>query len=283
MSATRVGMTVHRDFVFSLSLMSTSFAKIVLYDLTINSVEVILFSFFRNSPVKIADETFYNNLNALSMYTRQVDTLYGKNKEAQHLLGELANQIDKLKQLRIKNRNKLTILIISILALPTMIYFLTVDTAKINDDISKEWAYGAIYANDISENGMTKNLLPLPEKCIAEHYSEHISIDQEYGMPSLRFEYLDDIFRLYVPEIPVNYSGKPFENITSDFHLALWDMDGYRLAYDLDTITNSIDYLYNMIYYNNPGKYLIDFYDYTSITEKRMMEIIDSAFYFSIY
>ena len=246
-------------------------------------LEVILFSFFRNSPVKIADETFYNNLNALSMYTRQVDTLYGKNKEAQHLLGELANQIDKLKQLRIKNRNKLTILIISILALPTMIYFLTVDTAKINDDISKEWAYGAIYANDISENGMTKNLLPLPEKCIAEHYSEHISIDQEYGMPSLRFEYLDDIFWLYVPEIPVNYSGKPFENITSAFHLALWDMDGNRVATDLDTITSSIDYLDNMMFNNNPGKYLIYFYDYTSITEKRMMEIIDSAFYFSIY
>ena len=259
--------------------------KILDYGITIIEVtvvwELISLSLSRNSPVKKADETFYNNLNALNMYTRQVDTLYGKNKEAQILLNELTNQIEKLKQSRIKNRDKLTILFISTLALPIMICYWAMNNAEI------DCPNGSINVDDITDyDCMKKELVPLPEKSIAEHFSDYISLYQEYEYRTydLGFEFKDGKYRLVdYHGINIKYSGKPFDSTSIDFHLALWDKDGNRVATELVNKTNSIDRDDEIFVENIPGIYCMGFDSDTLITEKRMIEIIYSTFYYSIY
>lgn len=76
------------------------------------------------SPVAIEDLQFYFYLGYFEMYTRHVESLYGKNQEAKDVLAQFGNMIAEVKDNKRKNRNKLVLMLIAITLLTIPIPFL---------------------------------------------------------------------------------------------------------------------------------------------------------------
>ena len=95
-------------FIFGIALMATN---------------AILFD--NKSPVLISDGEYYKARHAYEMYTRQVNTLYGDNHEAQTLLRHFATLLKRLKRERYQNRRKVgnIILIVGVVIMSIITYF----------------------------------------------------------------------------------------------------------------------------------------------------------------
>lgn len=76
-----------------------------------------------DSPVAIEDKKFYKYLGYYEMYTRHVESLYGKNQEAKDVLAQFGKLIAEVKDNKKKNRNKLTLMLVLIALLTMLIPF----------------------------------------------------------------------------------------------------------------------------------------------------------------
>lgn len=76
------------------------------------------------SPVAKEDSQFYLFLSFYEMYTRHVDSLYGKNHEAKEVLAQFGKMIDEVKENKRKNRNKLVLMLVAITLVSIPIPFL---------------------------------------------------------------------------------------------------------------------------------------------------------------
>ena len=75
------------------------------------------------SPVRLADECYYNAVHDMEMYTRKIETLYGDNREAKDLLNEYAAIINAQKAQRAKSSRKLAIILAILVVLLFVIPF----------------------------------------------------------------------------------------------------------------------------------------------------------------
>ena len=75
------------------------------------------------SPVRLADECYYNAVHDMEMYTRKIETLYGDNREAKDLLNEYGAIINAQKAQRAKSSTKLAIILAILVVLLFVIPF----------------------------------------------------------------------------------------------------------------------------------------------------------------
>ena len=121
-----------------------------------------------NSPVKKADDEFYNAIHTQEMYSRQIATLYGGNDEAKQVLKTFSAEITNLKQSRNKNRNILTFSGLAIIAVIISLPWLA-PSAKTNFEITQK-NYPEVF-----ENAKIKTVLKPYETNAFEKYFKTVS------------------------------------------------------------------------------------------------------------
>ena len=97
------------------------------------------------SPVKKADDEFYNAIHTQEMYSRQIATLYGGNDEAKDVLKKFSQEISDLKQNRNKNRNILSVSGLIIIAVIVSLPWLA-PSAKTNLEMTRK-SYPEVFEN----------------------------------------------------------------------------------------------------------------------------------------
>lgn len=237
------------------------------------------------SPVKIADDKFYNALSLQEMYARQIATLYGDNAEAQQLQKKFSEEILVLKQNRQRNRNILAIGIAVIITSIVLIPFLSPD-GKSNYRINRN-LFAQIYDN----SDVTKEIKPyLPY--IDAKYKPFFSVSSNAVLcvELLNFDTFISseenvhYYRLRVSNIKLESSGKPAENADiTPRHLFLMDKDLNHVGskYILNLEHEHTDDTFDEFLIKPYKSFYADYCSSDSVCDfKEFRNIIDSAYYF---
>lgn len=258
---------------------------------------VMLFLSYRNksnnSPVQRSDFFFYKGLHEYEMYSRQTETIYGDNAEANKLLADYAGEIDVYKKLRSQNRNRLSILILCLLVVPVIIHLFA---PKGKDEyLSDREQFPVPY----QMSSYSKTLLPYPGyDGVYPWYTDYLKVDgnvelmfdvdpQNYqiGLPEREAK---TIYRLRVEPMRVLSTGKRIkETDTCNFGVFLFDKDKKRVGRQLGHIRHRNNHESDNIrtvLWKGCGDYYAKFVgDSSSVDAEMMRQIADSAYYFMIF
>ena len=245
----------------------------------------------KDSPVEIADNEFYSALYSHEMYSRETDTLYGENPEAKQLLNNYAAEIAKVKKQRTTNRSILSALVLGLLAIPMVLYYFAPST----DERAQQNREKHLDIYEMSE--FSKQLLPLPNYSVANYYSDFISAN---GNATLAFDvvyfdlHIEDLlgdtlyYKVRVDALNLVSTGQKNNNAdTCRLRVFLWDKNKKPVAkdmYPIEILYHDNDDNYEKILTFGKGHYYGDFLSKKSTYNiKRLKEIADSAYYYTIY
>ena len=251
--------------------------------------------FKTESPVTIADETFFYALNYHAMYSRQVDTLYGDNQEAKNLLDKYQGVINGLEQQRKTTRNNQFISLACFVVSPLIFVLLHLLLSS-----SPKEAYQKAmdkYPAVFEVSAIQKSLHPYPEKM-------GVSPDLQVYMratddANLTFDVVDDIKGFYtmrINQVKISSTGKEFDGMdTCQFSVAIWDKNENAFQYPflmfdyyIDRTTTKPDYYTGRFVKNmlkeGKGEIYVDFICLDTIRSNNLPKIIaDSVYYYTIY
>ncbi len=179
------------------------------------------------SPVRLADDQFYSAIHRQEKYAAQIETLYGNNKEAQSLLGELSSLTAKLKKDRDRNRNMLAISILGILAAILLTLFYSPSTKTLYaKQLDK---YPEFYKLADCEYIVPKN----QQQPVADSLAKYIAVSGDARLsldirPSdgqyIRFSDREAKVSLRVGGVRISSTGEKLDSAHSFlYRLALWD------------------------------------------------------------
>lgn len=253
---------------------------------------LMMITLFRNtiSPVQKADEEYYDALHTYEQYQRQVATIYGEHPEAKKLLAIYATEINDYKQVRVKNRKKLTALMVSVMLMPVMSLLLT---PVFTPSPSKKYM-AELSANPII-NEMTsfsKTISPMPDSTVNQNYSDFITVEGDTRLMfdalckhHTNFDIYDITYQLRIDPVKIISTGKKNEQSdTCCLSIGLTDKDGHLVGSDLMPISimNSKGKDFHTILDNGQGCIYAEFISRTASTQ-RLKEVADSAYYFIIF
>ncbi len=240
-----------------------------------------------DSPVQRADNEYYDALHTYENYQRQTATIYGANPEAQQILADFATEISGFKKSRNRNRNIIALLMIAVMSIPAILYmYLPSAAQQYRADIASKPTIGEMQS-------YSKKIIPMPEHAVFRTYADYITVE---GDVTLTFDALyerqaDTIYanaiqyQLMADYLKIVSTGKKTERPdTCVLHLWLSDKDGKQVGKDLRPIVIwcwSDDSYEDML---SSGKGSI-YAQFTSkkASRKRIKEVADSAYYFTIY
>ncbi len=250
---------------------------------------------YSESPVKIADETFYKSIHSQEMYSRQISTLYGSNQEAQKLLQTFSQEIKLLKRNRDKNRNKLFVCGLALIATIFILHFFTP---------SSDYNYQRNKADnpelyELSERKIV--LKPHPTLSTIEDYKPYFKVSSD---AVLSFDLLEPLtyisystqqnpyFRVRISNIKLESTGKKILNTDTILpEIMIWDKNKRNISKQIksiristaDYVSDSYDNIYAFLE-NGYDNYYADFTSKDSINDLEILKnIADSAYYFTIY
>ena len=252
-------------------------------------IEKALFADEKKSPLQEADEVFYEALYSYEKYQRQIETLYGESQEARQVLAGFAAEIDSYKKQRSKHRNLITVPMLALMTIPVFIYFFTPNAAQ-------RYQATITTAPTVSEMiGFSKNLSPLPDLSVDDDYADFINVK---GDASLMFDVLypetDEIdqdsakYQIRIEPVTLVATGKKIETPdTCVLGILLWDKEQNIVGEDfMPLIIRSVhkeDNVQTMLG-KGSGSFDAMFISKKSTTSvKRLKEIADSAYYFTIF
>ena len=243
----------------------------------------------KKSPLQEADEVFYEALYSYEKYQRQIETLYGESQEARQVLAGFAAEIDSYKKQRSKHRNLMAVPMIILMTIPVFIYFFTPTAAQ---------RYQATIATapTVSEMiGFSKKISPMPNHFVNDDYADFMNVN---GDASLMFDVLypktDEIdqnsakYQIRIEPVTLVSTGKKLENAdTCVLGILLWDKEQNIVGEDfMPLIIRSVhkeDNVQTMLG-KGSGSFDAMFISPKATTSvKRLKEIADSAYYFTVF
>jgi hypothetical protein len=252
---------------------------------------VFLFTNFKdNSPVNAANKIYYEGINSEVRYLRQIDTIYGENKEARKLINDLTQEIQTIKIKRNKNRLMITTLFLALMTIPVILYVQSPTTSELYDIDRAE--HPEIY--QMSE--YTKIIKPLPGYSVHNNYQDFIEANED---TKLSFDVIffqnkienniDSVtYKLRIDPVKIVSKGKKInEPDTCALRIFLWDKDKKpvgKFLYPITIHSHDTDDDVEILLKNGFGHYEADFTSkrHTNSIE-RMRQIADSACYYTIY
>ena len=238
------------------------------------------------SPVKIADDQFYNALALQEMYSRQIATLYGDNAEAQQLLKNFSDEILVLKHNKQRNRSILAIGLFIIIASIVVIPFFS-PGGKTNYRMNRN-----LFAKVYDNSEVTKEIKPyLPYIEVAYKPYFSVSSNAVLCVELLNFDTFisseedKHYYRLRLSNIKLESTGKAAENNgVIPYSVILLDKD-YNLVgakYVLNLENEHADDTFEAFLLKPYKSFYADYCssDSTCVFEE-FQNIIDSACYFA--
>ena len=242
----------------------------------------------KQTPIQIADDEFYKALYTYEKYHRQTDTIYGDSKEAKDLLAEYAGEIESYKKNRSKNRNILVLIFVVLMATPFYFYITAPSPAEQyskNPSIKPE-AYEML--------GFSKKMQYTPSSRGADN--EYFTVDKDVA---LKFDVIyedrillaqgDDVrYQMRLSSVNLLSTGKTTSRPdTCVLQAALLGKDGDIVGGELSpfkVIVRHDDDSYRTMFGKGGGHVYMDFVSKTtSSSAKRLREIADSAYFFTIF
>ncbi len=247
-----------------------------------------------NSPVKIADDRFYNALHQHEMYLRQVSTLYGDNAEARQLLDSFDAEIEIIKKNRAKKRRILTLCIIGFVVLIILLPMLA-PSDKTNYEINR-----IDYKEFYQVANLRASIKPNPYESVDDNYSPYFTVasDGELSVDVLNFSTFigytygeNPTYRLRLANVKLQSTGRKITNTDTVFlRIIFWDKDFNVVGRFCHPAISTVDYykdcqdnIYSFLE-KGRGTYYADFVTRDSITNyQRIKDLADSACYFTIF
>ena len=243
----------------------------------------------KKSPLQKDDEVFYEALYSYEKYKRQIETLYGESQEAKQVLAGFATEIDGYKKQRSRHRILVTVPMLALMTIPVLIYLFSSTAAQ-------RYQAEIATAPTVSEMiGFSKNLSPLPDLSVNDDYADFIKVK---GDASLMFDVLypetDEIdqdsakYQIRIEPVTLVSTGKKIENAdTCVLGIILWDKKQNIVGKDfMPLIIQSVhkeDNVQTMLG-KGSGSFDAMFTSKKSTTSvKRLKEIADSAYYFTVF
>ena len=265
-----------------------------------------------DSPVAKEDSQFYLYLGSYEMYTRHVDSLYGKNHEAKELLAQFDKMIDDVKENKRKNRNKLVLMLVAIALVTIPIPFLLPQ---------HQYEYNTNLPEDLPKETYNHNSILYEENKaeFAKYYelsnrTTTIKATNEINYPTIRTPYLraDSTANLHVDiisrswflndsaithlkirldNVELSSTGLAYHNADTllPFGIVLFTKD-YEVITELPPILLDIYAGDSTDFYNTKGiiekgkgKCRVNFVSYSTIDDFEIAkQALDSAYYFMI-
>ena len=261
------------------------------------------------SPVHIADQIYYNAVYNLEMYTRQIETLYGNNQEAQKLLKNYNDEINRQKTIRNQKHRSINITLVTLAALFTITMSITMPEPPPEPPISIRYNnFREQFPQIFSDLELSKKIKPLPKKNVNQPLDSFIIIESEAdikidissddkSLPLNAYHLKKNplYYKLKVSNLKLKSTGTINHNANSaHLSLSLWDKNGTEVKMSIPLVIDTTNLLRDVLLRepkNNPntimrkGKgitYATFISDKKTANSDTLRMIIDNAEYFSI-
>lgn len=256
-----------------------------------------------NSPVKIADDKFYNAIHTQEMYSRHIATFYGDDKEVKNALRNYSAEIATQKKLRQKNRNTLTF---SVLGLITLVLLLPLLRPSAKAQYKKSLKMNpSVFANA----ELKSTLHPHPECSVDSTFAPYfkavsnaeLSLEFQEGIRNgIYFKgSLIDVpnYKLRIDNVKLVATGEKIPQIAAP-RLKLWDKKLNPVGERFGQITieiiddENIETNHPTYEYESFEKFVEDEYwsyyaafmtDAKSTNIEGLKKVMQEAYYYSIY